>query len=103
VTQTVVHRIAELRALTASWGFPLAALDRVTLRIDEVAATTGLSASLVRALIRDGELPVVKVRSVPLVRTSDLLLFLESRVIAPAAVAQRLADELAAGLTGRTV
>jgi len=99
----VVHRLAELRALAASWGFPLAALDRVTLRIEEVAATTGLSASLVRALIRDGELPVVRVRSVPLVRTADLLTFLESRVIAPAARVERLADELAAGLTERTV
>ncbi|HME69085.1 MAG TPA: helix-turn-helix domain-containing protein [Myxococcota bacterium] len=84
-------------------GLPLAALDRVTLRIEEVAATTGLSVSLVRALIRDGELPVVKVRSVPLVRTRDLLAFLESRVSAPEAVAERIADELEASLAGREV
>jgi len=102
-TRAVGHRIAELKALIASWGLPLATLDRVTLRIEEVAATTGLSVSLVRTLIRDGELPAVKVRSVPLVRTSDLLTFLESRVIAPAAVAQGLANELAAGLTERAV
>jgi hypothetical protein len=53
---------------------------------------------LVRALIRDGELPVVKVRSVPLVRTTDLMAFLESRMSAPEAVAERIADELAASL-----
>jgi excisionase family DNA binding protein len=77
--------------------------DRITLRIDEVATATGLSVSLVRALIRDGELPVVKVRSVPLVRTTDLLAFLESRVSAPETVAERIADELAASLERREV
>ncbi len=81
----------------------LAALQRLTLRVDEVAATTGLSASLVRALIRDGELPVVKVRSVPLVRTTDLAAFLESRVNAPEEEVQRIADELEASLVGRGV
>jgi excisionase family DNA binding protein len=72
--------------------------SRLTLRIDEVAATTGLSVSLVRALIRDGELPVVKVRSVPLVRTTDLRAFLEARLSAPELVAEQIAGELAASL-----
>jgi excisionase family DNA binding protein len=76
---------------------------RLSLRIDEVAATTGLSASLVRTLVRDGELPVVRVRSVPLVRTADLLAFLESRVSVPEAVAERIANELEASLAGRRV
>lgn len=92
------QRLSELRVLAASWGFPLAALDRLTLRLDEVASITGLSVSLVRALIQDGDLPTVKVRSVPLVRTTDLLVFLESRVSAPEAVADQIANELAASL-----
>lgn len=81
----------------------VAALQRLTLRIDEVAATTGLSPSLIRALIRDGELPVVRVRSVPLVRTTDLLTFLEARLSAPAVVAERIAAELALSLDRREV
>ena len=97
------QRLSELRVLAASWGFPLAALDRLTLRLDEVASITGLSVSLVRALIQDGDLPAAKVRSVPLVRTIDLLAFLESRVSAPQAVAQGIANELAASHEGRRV
>jgi excisionase family DNA binding protein len=75
----------------------------VTLRIEEVAATTGISVSLVRSLIRDGELLVVKVRSVPLVRTTDLMAFLEARLSAPEVVAEQIAEELAAALTGSGV
>ena len=84
-------------------GSSLATMQRLTLRVDEVAATTGLSQSLVRALIRDGELPVVKVRSVPLVRIPDLLAFLEARLSAPAVSAERIAAELAASLDRREV
>lgn len=91
-------RQAELRTLDR-WKTPLCSVaHRVALRIDEVAATTGLSKSLVRALIRDGELTAVKVRTVPLVLATDLLAFLEARRSNRAEEADRIARELEANL-----
>ncbi len=91
-------RRAELRTLDR-WRTPLCSVaDRVALRIDEVAATTGLSKSLVRALIREGELTAVKVRTVPLVLATDLLAFLEARRSNRAEEAERIAGEFEASL-----
>lgn len=94
----------ERRFLTPEWearvpGFA----NRLALRIEEVAAATGLSASLVRALIREGELPAAKVRTVPLVLVADLLLYLDRRRVDPAADADRIATELEASLRQKEV
>ena len=97
--QEAARRLAELRVLAASWGFPLHGVaDRLALRIEEVAGVTGLSASLVRALVRDGELPAVKVRTVPLVLVADLVAFLERHRQDRGAEADRIAAELEASL-----
>jgi len=72
--------------------------DRVALRIDEVAASTGLSESFVRGLIRKGELTSVKVRSVPLVLVADRRAFLEARRRSAADEGARIARELEASL-----
>jgi len=89
------RRLAELRALAASWGIPLNTVaDRVALRIDEVPRVTGLSESFIRGLIRDGELPAVKVRTVPLVLVADLLGFLERRRTNPRGDIERISAEI---------
>jgi excisionase family DNA binding protein len=68
--------------------------DRVSLRIADVARVTGLSKSLVRGLIRDGELPAVKVRTVPLVLVADLLGFLERCRTNPRGDIERISAEI---------
>jgi len=73
-------------------------LDRVSLRIEEVAATTGLSPSMVRKLIRSGALRAARVGSVPLVLTKDLVTFLEARMDDRECVADGIARELAVTL-----
>ena len=77
-------------------GLPLC--DRLTLRLAEVAAVTGLSESMVRKQVAAGVLPVVRVGTVPLVRTADLRAFLEAHVEDRQATADRIAAEIAATL-----
>jgi len=91
-------RVEKLRALATSSGAPLGLLDRVSLRIEEVAATTGLSPSMVRKLIRSGALRAARVGSVPLVLTKDLVTFLEARMDDRECVADGIARELAVTL-----
>lgn len=95
------RKLAELRALAASWGIPLHTVaDRVSLRLEEVAQVTGMSVSFVRALIRDGDLPAAKVRTLPLVLVADLLAFFEQRRSNPQAEADRLVTEIEESLRG---
>lgn len=92
------RRLDELRSLAASWGFPLAALDRLALRVEEAAATVGVSPSLLRKEIRAGRLPVVRVGTVPVIRTSDLVAYLDANRATPTREADRIAEELAAAV-----
>jgi excisionase family DNA binding protein len=99
VAHDAAGRLTQLRAVgrPSSPSLP-SVVDRLALRIEEVATVTGISASLVRALIRDGELPAVKVRTIPLVLVADLLAFLERRRIDAGADADRIVAELEASL-----
>ncbi len=88
------RQLARLRALAASYGYPLFTLDRMALRVPEVAATLGFSESFVRNLIRDGELPAVRVRDALLVRTTDIMAFLDARPSSGRVAADAIAEEL---------
>lgn len=80
----------------AAGGDPFA--NRLTLRIREVAAWTGLSQSGVRKLIREGKLRTTRPLDAVLIYREDVLRILKQHELNQVSRAARLARELSSAL-----